>query len=386
MSELDVIGVVMGTDKSSSAAMSWDYLRHYEEFFAKWRHSPINLIEIGIATGASLAVWERYFDRATLVGVDINPDGRALARERVAIRIGSQDDPGFLHGVAVEFPPTIIIDDGAHVAHMMITSFETLFPALLPGGIYIFEDLSLHFEESPLRFEDAKTHQGLAKMHVYDYLNQFIRARASYVDSPPKAWGFARYAFEHIDSVTVAGGFIAIRKKSSPDIEGAIALLEEELSQTNQKFVVAQRYAEFLFKHNTKLDRAAALLTEIYEHQPGNEANGRILVNVLLGAQQWDQAASVAYRLVELSPDNLAYWDQLAGIERRRNRPDLELTAMQRIAALQPNVAGFHLRLSEISHMLGDQQAALAAARRASELEPGNPDFRNRVAALESAG
>jgi tetratricopeptide (TPR) repeat protein len=385
MSELDVIGVLTGTDKSSSVSMAWDYLRHYEDLFSRWRYSDINLIEIGVAVGSSLAAWERYFDRAILVGVDVNPDCQVFARGRVHVRIGSQEDPGFLHGVAAEFPPTIVIDDGSHVAHQMIAAFEVLFPALRPGGYYIFEDLSLHFEESAMRFEDAKTHQGLADMHIFDYLNRFIRARTACVEVPAKSWGFERYAFEQIDSITVAGGFIAVRKKARRNVEQDIPFFEQELANTHDRATLGQRYAEYLLRHNTHLDRAASLLTEILGYLPENETNWRTLLNVLVTLRRLDEASHAANRLVELSPGNVAYWDQLANVERRRDRPDLEIIAVQRLTELQPATPGFHLRLSELHDGMGDHQAALAAARRASDLDPNNPHFRNRLAALAAA-
>jgi hypothetical protein len=37
--------------------------------------------------------------------------------------------------------PDIIIDDGSHVASHQKISFETLFPLLAPGGIYVIEDM-----------------------------------------------------------------------------------------------------------------------------------------------------------------------------------------------------------------------------------------------------
>jgi len=52
--DLDIIGVLEGTDKSSSVSSAWDYLRHYQALFAPWRDQPINFIEIGVGRGASL--------------------------------------------------------------------------------------------------------------------------------------------------------------------------------------------------------------------------------------------------------------------------------------------------------------------------------------------
>jgi len=385
MSELDVIGALTGTDKSSSVGMAWDYLRHYEQLFAPWRHADINMIEIGVALGSSLAAWEQYFDRARLVGIDVNPQCKALQRDRVAIYIGSQDDPELLHRVATDFPPTIVIEDGSHIAHHMIASFERLFPALAPGGYYVFEDLSLHFAESAKRFEDPKFHQGHADTHIYDYLNKFIRARAACVDVPENTFGFTRYAFEHIDSITVAAGFIAVRKKAARNLEQEVATFEQLLARGTGGPVAAQRFAEFLLQHGIHLERAAALLRDNITAQPADEAQWRTLLNVQLKLGWLDDAAEAASHLVQFSPGNISYWDQLANIQRRRSRPELELTAVRRLTELQPASAGMFLRLSELQSAVGDLPAARAAARRASQLEPDNAFFGSRAAELDAA-
>jgi len=303
----------------------------------------------------------------------------------VTIRIGSQEDPGFLHGVAAEFPPTIVIDDGSHVAHHMIASFQALFPALQPGGVYIFEDLAFHFNESARRFQDAKAHQGLADMPIFEYLNRFMRARAATVEVPDKSWGFDRYAFEHIDSVTVAGGFIAVRKKAPRDTETDISFFENELTNGyGNRNEAAYRYAEYLIKHEINLDRAASLLPEILAAEPRDEPMMSSLLNVLIRLENFDAAAETAYKLVRVNNNNASYWDQLAMIERRRNRPEQEAAALTRLAEMQPHAAGHHHRLSHLHDHLGNHQAALNAARRAHELEPQIADFRQRVVELES--
>ena len=86
--ELDVIGALSGTDKSSSESFSWDYLRHYETFFDRFRHEPVNLVEIGVQRGPSIKAWKAWFTQATIVGVDIDPNCRRLTEDRVVIEIG----------------------------------------------------------------------------------------------------------------------------------------------------------------------------------------------------------------------------------------------------------------------------------------------------------
>ena len=85
-------------------------------------------------------MWHEYFDQATIIGVDIQQDCRCYARDRIMVEIGSQEDPGFLADLVRRYPPRIIVDDGSHLAHHVIFTFETLFPALEPGGIYVIED------------------------------------------------------------------------------------------------------------------------------------------------------------------------------------------------------------------------------------------------------
>lgn len=385
MSELDVIGALTGTDKSSSVSWGWDYLRHYEALVARWRHEAVNLIEIGVADGASLAAWERYFDQAVLVGIDVEPSCSRFERGRVHIRIGSQEDPAFLQRIAAEFPPTIVIDDGSHIAHHMIAAFEVLFPALAPGGVYIFEDMAFHFEDSPRQFQGAEHHLGLSDVHIYDYLSKFIRARAAYQDLPDKSWGFARYAFEHIDTMTVAGGMIAVRKKGRRSFDSDIVLFERYLAGARPADQVAMKraYADFLIKHDTHLERAASLFRDVQAATPRDENGWNSLLHVLLRLKRLDEASEAANRQLSLNSENADYWDRLSSIERMRDRPELEIKAMQRLTELRPSGAVYHLRLSELHHLMGDIPAALASARRSASLAPGDEKVREHVGALE---
>jgi FAD/FMN-containing dehydrogenase len=38
-------------------------------------------------------------------------------------------------------PLDIVLDDGGHLAHQQIASFEEIFPHVKPGGVYICEDV-----------------------------------------------------------------------------------------------------------------------------------------------------------------------------------------------------------------------------------------------------
>jgi hypothetical protein len=142
--DLDMIGAILGTDKSSIVSQSWDYLRHYDSVFHPFRDDDINVIEVGVAGGHSLRLWQWYFSAARIIGVDIMPTAKRYAGGRATVEIGSQADVFFLRKLCKKYPPTIFIDDGSHLAQHNIITFEAVFPNLLAGGLYVVEDMALH--------------------------------------------------------------------------------------------------------------------------------------------------------------------------------------------------------------------------------------------------
>jgi len=383
MSELSVIGTLQGTDKGSAQLYAWDYLRHYEELFSRWRHSDINVIEIGVDGGASLKTWHWFFEKATLIGVDINPACRRFAGDRIVIKIGSQEDPSFLQNVASEYPPTIVIDDGSHIAHHMITSFETLFPQLRPGGMYIFEDMSFHFEDGVGQWHGFKQHQGLAETSMYDYLSRFIRARAANIDLPKNSWGISRYLFENIDSVVTCGGVIGVRKKSPRNFERDIEIFEREISRNLDNELYAERYAQYLVKHNVDQERAAVLLKDVLKVSPDNGPALTALFTALTRLARMDEAARIAEELTRIYPTDQGAWHRLVEAQRKRQRPDLELMALKKLVELAPEAVHLHAQLSALYERGDDLEAALSEARKASQMSPAQINLADRVKDLE---
>lgn len=125
------------------------YLNIYESHLSRFRHTPFHLLEIGVAQGGSLSLWRRYFGpKAVIFGIDIDDRCRRFDKRDAHVRIGSQDDPAFLRSVVSEMGGVdVVLDDGSHKASHHSTSFQTLFPLLNDGGVYICEDL--HTAYSP---------------------------------------------------------------------------------------------------------------------------------------------------------------------------------------------------------------------------------------------
>lgn len=134
---LQEIGLKHKTDK----AITHLYCGNYQKYFASWKYKEFTLLEIGVAGGASIKMWREYFPKAKIYGIDNNPD---CAGEGVFI--GNATDEAFLNTVLESIgQPDVIIDDGGHVGHETIKSFQLLFPKVKSGGYYIIEDTSVWF-------------------------------------------------------------------------------------------------------------------------------------------------------------------------------------------------------------------------------------------------
>jgi hypothetical protein len=242
--EMDVVGTIEGTDKSSANRSCWDYLRHYEAFFSAFRDQPINLLEVGVSGGPSLKLWKWYFPKAQIVGIDIKPECMEYAEDRVSIRIGSQADPAFLDEVCAETPPTIFIDDGSHQHEHNIYTFEHVFPQLLPGGLYIVEDLALHFNRDASRTPGPKTR------NAPEYFLGMVRSRMARrptggVEAPgPRL-------FKMIDSVFVVNGAVIIRKRrEARDVDLAVSIARKYITKHRMGALAHSRLAEYVLKHD----------------------------------------------------------------------------------------------------------------------------------------
>ncbi len=119
------------------------YLPLYDRYLSARRGMAVKFLEIGVNNGGSLQMWRRYLGPdAVLCGIDINPDCAQYDGQSGMVRIGSQDDPGFLEQVVEEMGGIdVVLDDGSHRMPHVEASLRVLFPLLARGGTYMIEDL-----------------------------------------------------------------------------------------------------------------------------------------------------------------------------------------------------------------------------------------------------
>ncbi len=118
------------------------YFEVYQRELGHMQGKDISFLEIGVYQGGSIPMWAGYFGQGSrLAFVDIDPDCMRHAEPGTSIEIGDQADPSFLEKLAADHGPfDVIVDDGGHLMHQQITSFEYLWPHLNDRGRYIVED------------------------------------------------------------------------------------------------------------------------------------------------------------------------------------------------------------------------------------------------------
>lgn len=166
---LDDLGLKYGTDKASN---HHDYLHFYESRLNYLREKGILLIEIGVYHGSSIAMWREYFQEATVVGIDYNPDCKKYETNHINVRIGDGASVDFLGSIIKEFgSPMIVIDDGSHRWDHQIRTFQFLFPLMQAGGHYVIEDIDTSFET---HLKQAPF-QGESDISAFDYIYKLSR-------------------------------------------------------------------------------------------------------------------------------------------------------------------------------------------------------------------
>jgi hypothetical protein len=126
------------------------YLPTYERLLEPYRDTAGNVLEIGLMSGKSLLMWERYFANAKVFGMDLDdqPHG-GMADLRPLIAEGTHrimlGDAGNAETVDRLFGDTkfdVIIEDAGHDLASQLAIYENFRSRMMPEGIYIIEDVA----------------------------------------------------------------------------------------------------------------------------------------------------------------------------------------------------------------------------------------------------
>jgi len=144
-----------GTDKVTVHS----YHHMYSKYLEPMRTKPIKMLEIGLGCdmdygpGKSYYTWLEYLPNVDLYFIEYDGDCAekwGTSMTGATIFAGDQSDVEFLEAfmetTGGDFD--VIVDDGGHTMVQQLTSFETLFQAIKPGGLYFTEDLQTSYWDS----------------------------------------------------------------------------------------------------------------------------------------------------------------------------------------------------------------------------------------------
>jgi hypothetical protein len=116
-----------------------------------------SLLEIGIGSAmfngrcGSIRAWLEWLPEGRVYGMDFLPAAPDLMRHpRFQLVRGDQGVRADLERLTRTIPPcAVIIDDGSHWGPHQRLTLEVLWDHLLPGGLYVIEDLYLRWGPPP---------------------------------------------------------------------------------------------------------------------------------------------------------------------------------------------------------------------------------------------
>lgn len=131
--------------KHGTLKVQHGFMPIYERMLSHLKDEPISLLEIGVHEGASLATWREYFNHGEILGVDIVITDKAKKIEGVITIEGNITSQEIIDQIDC-YTFDIIIDDGSHIQSEVISSFNSLWDSVRPGGWYIVEDLFASYD------------------------------------------------------------------------------------------------------------------------------------------------------------------------------------------------------------------------------------------------
>ncbi len=170
------------------------------EFLSDYRRA--NIVELGISRGGSTALIAQIAEPKKLVALELSEDpveplerfiddtdrrstvhpyygidqsDRAVVRQIIDDEFGSE-------------PLDLVTDDASHLLDLTRISFETLFPRIRPGGVFIIEDWNCDHLRAEAVAEALATEDSPGRQAFNDQLKERLADRSSAEYAAFEAW------------------------------------------------------------------------------------------------------------------------------------------------------------------------------------------------------
>ncbi len=145
------LGCKPSSEESISLFKDPDFVRNYVECLQG--HTIRNMVEVGVKHGGSAIFFWHLLELENLSCVELSPGAPNLTAYiekqnlggaiRTHFGVNQADRETLRDIVAEDFSGNaidLVIDDASHIYTLSLATFETLFPLIRPGGLYILED------------------------------------------------------------------------------------------------------------------------------------------------------------------------------------------------------------------------------------------------------
>lgn len=116
------------------------YLETYDKLFAPFQKG-CSFMEIGLALGDSVDLFDEYFENSDITAVDISivfpPKQYKNKIEIIEADATKRDFLSHIKGKTFD----VVIDDASHVTADQIATFNLLKPYMKKGSVYVIEDI-----------------------------------------------------------------------------------------------------------------------------------------------------------------------------------------------------------------------------------------------------
>ena len=127
-----------GADKMHPKGMNYSHA--YAEFLADIE--PKRLVELGVFTGVSMALWSQVFPAAEIIGLDINLNRVDEFLFKGPLPLMYSWDAFDPQPLEVLQDVDVFIDDGPHVTEAVVKVAKFMKPRMAPGSRFIVEDMA----------------------------------------------------------------------------------------------------------------------------------------------------------------------------------------------------------------------------------------------------
>ena len=144
--------------KNKEKIQAHGYAKFYEPIFINFKNKEVNILELGSFYGNSAAALYFYFNKASILTTDINPDMFKYKSNRVTNHYtDSSSRNSIINNLIIKKKKfEIIIEDASHILKDQIISLFMLFPLVNSGGYFIVEELDFPETREDMRINQSK--------------------------------------------------------------------------------------------------------------------------------------------------------------------------------------------------------------------------------------